>query len=52
MPVVFYGPDRAVVTSGPEKGASIEFIRDANATVRWVRVTGRIASRIEEGSQP
>ena len=49
MPVVFYGPDRAVVTSGPEKDASIEFIRDAKATVRWVRVTGRIARRVEEG---
>ena len=29
MPAAFYGPDRAVVTSGPEKDASIEFIRDA-----------------------
>jgi CubicO group peptidase (beta-lactamase class C family) len=52
MPVAFYGPDRAVVTSGPEKDASIEFIRDAAATVRWVRVTGRIARRAEEGTTP
>jgi CubicO group peptidase (beta-lactamase class C family) len=48
MPVVFYGPDRAVVTSGPEKDASIEFIRDAAATVQWVRVTGRIARRADK----
>jgi CubicO group peptidase (beta-lactamase class C family) len=52
MPAAFYGPDRAVVTSGPEKDASIEFIRDAKASVQWVRVTGRIAQRVEEGSKP
>jgi hypothetical protein len=45
MPVAFYGPDRAVVTSGPEQGASIEFIRAADHAVRWIRVTGRIARR-------
>ena len=45
MPVAFYGPDRAVVTSGPEKDASIEFIRGADGSVQWVRVTGRIARR-------
>jgi hypothetical protein len=47
MPVVFYGPDRAVVTSGPEEGASIEFVRGGDGTVQWVRVTGRIARRSE-----
>jgi CubicO group peptidase (beta-lactamase class C family) len=47
MPLAFYGPDRAVVTAGPEKDASIEFIRDAAAKVRWVRVTGRIARRAD-----
>jgi hypothetical protein len=45
MPVAFYGADRAVVTSGPEQHASIEFIRAADGTVQWVRVTGRIARR-------
>jgi CubicO group peptidase (beta-lactamase class C family) len=45
MPIAFYGPDRAVVTSGSEKNASIEFIRDAAGGVQWVRVTGRIAKR-------
>jgi CubicO group peptidase (beta-lactamase class C family) len=45
MPIAFYGPDQAVVTSGPEEGASIEFIRNASGTVEWIRVTGRIARR-------
>jgi CubicO group peptidase (beta-lactamase class C family) len=45
MPVAFYGPDRAVVTAGAEKGASIEFLRDGSGTVQWIRVTGRIAKR-------
>jgi hypothetical protein len=47
MPVAFYGPDRAVVTSGPEEGASIEFVRSADGGVQWVRVTGRIARRTQ-----
>jgi CubicO group peptidase (beta-lactamase class C family) len=47
MPVAFYAADRAVVTSGPEKDASIEFIRAADGTVGWVRVTGRIARRVD-----
>jgi CubicO group peptidase (beta-lactamase class C family) len=47
MPVAFFGPDRAVVTSGPEQGASIEFVRRVDGAVQWVRVTGRIARRAE-----
>ncbi len=49
MPVSFYGPDRAVVTGGPDRGQSIEFIRGADGSVNWVRVVGRIAVR---SSQP
>ena len=45
MPVSFYGPDRAVVVDGPDRGQSIEFVRDAAGAVKWVRVTGRIAVR-------
>jgi len=45
MPVSFYGRDRAVVMDGQDRGQSIEFVRDANGAVRWVRVTGRIAVR-------
>jgi CubicO group peptidase (beta-lactamase class C family) len=45
MPVAFYGPDRAVVTDGPDRGQSVEFVRDAKGAVTWVRVVGRIAMR-------
>jgi CubicO group peptidase (beta-lactamase class C family) len=44
-PVSFFGPDRVVVTDGPEKGQAIEFVRDASGKVNWVRVTGRVAVR-------
>ena len=46
MPVAFFGPDRAVVTDGPDRGQSIEFVRDAAGSVNWIRVTGRIAVRV------
>jgi CubicO group peptidase (beta-lactamase class C family) len=45
MPVSFYGPDRVVVTDGNDRGQSIEFVRDANGRVNWVRVVGRVAVR-------
>ena len=45
MPIAFFGPDRAVVTDGNDRGQSIEFVRDANGTVNWVRVVGRVAVR-------
>lgn len=45
MPIAFFGPDRAVVTDGTEKGQSIEFVRDAAGAVKWVRVVGRVAVR-------
>jgi CubicO group peptidase (beta-lactamase class C family) len=44
MTVSFYGPDRAVVMDGADKGQSIEFVR-ADGQVKWVRVTGRVAVR-------
>jgi CubicO group peptidase (beta-lactamase class C family) len=44
-PVAFYGPDRVVVTDGPDRGQSMEFVRDANGQVRWIRVVGRVAVR-------
>ena len=43
MPIAFYGPDRAVVTEGRDKGQSIEFIRGPTGHVVWIRITGRIA---------
>ena len=47
MPVSFYGPDHVVVTDGPDKGQSIEFVRDANGRVNWIRVVGRVAVRTQ-----
>ena len=44
-PIVFFGPDRAVVTDGPDLGQSIEFVRDDGGAVRWIRVVGRVAVR-------
>lgn len=44
-PVAFYGPDRVVVTDGPDLGQSIEFVRDDGGRVRWIRVVGRVAVR-------
>lgn len=48
MPIAFFGPDRAVVTDGADRGQSIEFIRAADGTVSWIRVVGRIAVRTQE----
>ena len=45
MPIAFFGPDRAVVTDGTDRGQSIEFMRAANGAVNWIRVVGRVAVR-------
>jgi CubicO group peptidase (beta-lactamase class C family) len=45
MPIAFFGPDRAVITDGNERGQSIEFVRDPSGAVKWVRVVGRVAVR-------
>jgi CubicO group peptidase (beta-lactamase class C family) len=45
MPLAFFGPDRAVVTEGPDRGQSVEFVRGPDGRVNWVRVTGRTAVR-------
>lgn len=51
MPIAFFGPDRAVVTDGTERGQSIEFVRDASGRVNWVRVVGRVAVRTGLGGE-
>jgi CubicO group peptidase (beta-lactamase class C family) len=48
MPIAFYGPDRAVVTNGSDRGQSVEFVRDADERVKWVRVVGRVAVRVSQ----
>src|SRR5688572_16728917 len=45
IPIAFFGPDRAVVTDGNDRGQSIEFVRDGSGSVKWVRVVGRVAVR-------
>ena len=46
MPIAFYGPDRAVVTDGTDRGQSVEFVRDTAGTVNWIRVTEAGARRL------
>jgi CubicO group peptidase (beta-lactamase class C family) len=48
MPVSFFGPDHTVVTDGTDRGQTIEFVRDANGRVNWVRVVGRVAVRMTD----
>ena len=49
-PIAFFGPDRAVITDGADRGQSIEFVRDAAGRVSWVRVVGRVAVRLPNGA--
>jgi CubicO group peptidase (beta-lactamase class C family) len=41
----FYAKDRAIATAGPSKGARIDFIRNGDGRIEWVRVGGRIHRR-------
>jgi CubicO group peptidase (beta-lactamase class C family) len=43
--IAFYAADRAVVTSGNQKGNPVEFVRNAKGDVGWVRIVGRIARK-------
>ena len=45
VPLAFYGPDRAVITEGPDEKQSVEFVRAADGAVTWIRVVGRVAKR-------
>ena len=45
MTLAFFGPDRAVVVDGNDRGQSVEFIRNPSGRVDWVRVVGRVAVR-------
>lgn len=45
VPIAFFGPDRAIVTDGNDRGQTVEFVRDDAGTVRWIRVVGRVAVR-------
>ena len=43
--IAFYAPDRAIVTSGNQRGNPVEFVRNAKGAVGWVRLVGRIARK-------
>ena len=43
--IAFYEADRAVVTSGNNRGNPVEFVRDGTGSVRWIRNVGRIARK-------
>lgn len=49
-PVAFFGPDRVVVTDGPDRGQAMEFVRDAAGRVNWIRVVGRVARLCPAGA--
>ena len=44
QPILFYAPDLAFASNGPNKGTNHEFIRD-NGQVKWMRVAGQIARK-------
>jgi len=41
----FTGVDRAAVLDGPRRGERVEFLRDANGRIEWLRWDGRLARR-------
>ncbi|MBV8691742.1 MAG: beta-lactamase family protein [Actinobacteria bacterium] len=47
MPVAMVGKDRAVVTGDFIKGSRLEFIRNGDSDVEWMRFGGRICKKVE-----
>jgi hypothetical protein len=48
VPHAFFAKDSAIATaarSGPQSGPRIQFLRDDNGEVAWVRVGNRIARK-------
>ncbi len=45
MPIAFFGPDRAVVTDGNDRGQGDRVRARHRRQVNWVRVVGRVAVR-------
>ncbi|MCW3098032.1 MAG: Penicillin-binding protein beta-lactamase class [Chthonomonadaceae bacterium] len=44
--VALYAPDRAIALDPPFTGARIEFLRDPNGALTWLRVSGRIHRKL------
>ncbi|MBV9935070.1 MAG: hypothetical protein JO367_12270, partial [Actinobacteria bacterium] len=47
MPVAMVAKDRAVVTGDFIKGSRLEFIRNGDSDVEWMRFGGRICKKVE-----
>ena len=43
--IALYAPDRAVALDPPSTGARIEFLRDPDGNITWLRVSGRVHRR-------
>jgi len=55
VPHAFFAKDNAIATvvkSGPQSGARIQFVRDSNGEVAWVRVGNRIAKKTAVSPSP
>jgi hypothetical protein len=48
LPLAFVGDDRAVVQGDHKEGMQVEFLRDDDGAVTWMRFGGRLHRR-EEG---
>jgi hypothetical protein len=46
MPVTFYAEDKIVVTEGPQKGSTAEFLRHPDGSIAWLRMS-RLLRRME-----
>jgi len=44
-PATFFAQDNVVITAGASKDAKCEFLRDAEGTIAWLRVGGRVHRR-------
>jgi CubicO group peptidase (beta-lactamase class C family) len=44
-PIAFHGPDRVIVTEGPQSGGLMQFVRGPDGRVGWVRAGSRIHRR-------
>jgi CubicO group peptidase (beta-lactamase class C family) len=43
--IILYAPDRFILTEGPSKGRTVEFLREETGQIAWLRLDGRIAIR-------
>ena len=46
--LAFYARDRAIITSGNSRGNPIEFVRNDQGDIGWIRIVGRIAQKTKD----